>query len=241
MLLKLLRAERIKLKRSPVWIAFLIMPVIPAILGTLNYMGNLELLKSEWYSLWTQHSLFTCYFFLPIMLGIYCAYIMRLENTNHNWNKVLTMPVKRSSVFLAKLISASFMILISEIWIGALFIISGTVVGLTAPPYADIITWCLLGTLGGIVMVSIQLILSIYIKSFALPIAIAFGGGLSGLLFLAKNLGHIWPYSLMAYGMNSNAPQKIIESGYSTFIIICIIYIAVFTIMGSVMISKRDI
>lgn len=241
MLLKLLRAERIKLKRSPVWIAFLIMPVIPAILGTLNYMGNLELLKSEWYSLWTQHSLFTCYFFLPIMLGIYCAYIMRLENTNHNWNKVLTMPVKRSSVFLAKLISASFMILISEIWIGALFIISGTVVGLTAPPYADIITWCLLGTLGGIVMVSIQLILSIYIKSFALPIAIAFGGGLSGLLFLAKNLGHIWPYSLMAYGMNSNAPQKIIESGYSTFIIICIIYIAVFTIIGSVMISKRDI
>lgn len=241
MLLKLLRAERIKLKRSPVWIAFLIMPVIPAILGTLNYMGNLELLKSEWYSLWTQHSLFTCYFFLPIMLGIYCAYIMRLENSNHNWNKVLTMPVKRSSVFLAKLISASFMILISEIWIGALFIISGTVVGLTAPPYADIITWCLLGTLGGIVMVSIQLILSIYIKSFALPIAIAFGGGLSGLLFLAKNLGHIWPYSLMAYGMNSNAPQKIIESGYSTFIIICIIYIAVFTIIGSVMISKRDI
>lgn len=241
MLLKLLRAERIKLKRSPVWIAFLIMPVIPAILGTLNYMGNLELLKSEWYSLWTQHSLFTCYFFLPIMLGIYCAYIMRLENSNHNWNKVLTMPVKRSSVFLAKLISASFMILISEIWIGALFVISGTVVGLTAPPYADIITWCLLGTLGGIVMVSIQLILSIYIKSFALPIAIAFGGGLSGLLFLAKNLGHIWPYSLMAYGMNSNAPQKIIESGYSTFIIICIIYIAVFTIIGSVMISKRDI
>lgn len=241
MLLKLLRAERIKLKRSPVWIAFLIMPVIPAILGTLNYMGNLELLKSEWYSLWTQHSLFTCYFFLPIMLGIYCAYIMRLENTNHNWNKVLTMPVKRSSVFLAKLISASFMILISEIWIGALFIISGTVVGLTAPPYADIITWCLLGTLGGIVMVSIQLILSIYIKSFALPIAIAFGGGLSGLLFLAKNLGHIWPYSLMAYGMNSNAPQKIIESGYSTFIIICIIYIAVFTTIGSVIISNRDI
>lgn len=241
MLLKLLRAERIKLKRSPVWIAFLIMPVIPAILGTLNYMGNLELLKSEWYSLWTQHSLFTCYFFLPIMLGIYCAYIMRLENSNHNWNKVLTMPVKRSSVFLEKLISASFMILISEIWIGALFVISGTVVGLTAPPYADIITWCLLGTLGGIVMVSIQLILSIYIKSFALPIAIAFGGGLSGLLFLAKNLGHIWPYSLMAYGMNSNAPQKIIESGYSTFIIICIIYIAVFTTIGSVMISKRDI
>lgn len=241
MLLKLLRAERIKLKRSPVWIAFLIMPVIPAILGTLNYMGNLELLKSEWYSLWTQHSLFTCYFFLPIMLGIYCAYIMRLENSNHNWNKVLTMPVKRSSVFLAKLISASFMILISEIWIGALFVISGTVVGLTASPYADIITWCLLGTLGGIVMVSIQLILSIYIKSFALPIAIAFGGGLSGLLFLAKNLGHIWPYSLMAYGMNSNAPQKIIESGYSTFIIICIIYIAVFTTIGSVMISKRDI
>lgn len=238
---KLLKAERMKLKRSPVWLAFFIMPIIPALLGTLNYMANTEVLKDEWYSLWTQHTLFTCYFFLPIMIGVYCAYIMRLEHNNHNWNKILTMPQSRASIFISKLLTASFMVLISEIWIGVLFIISGRLIGMTAPPYADIIIWCVFGTLGGTVMAAIQIFLSIFIKSFALPIGIAFAGGLSGLVFLAKDLGHIWLYSLMAYGMNSNSPQQIMESGYGVFIAICVIYIAVFTVIGSVVMSKRDV
>lgn len=241
MLLKLLTAERMKLKRSPIWLAFLIMPIIPAVLGTLNYMGNIEILKSEWYSLWTQHTLFTDYFFLPIMIGVYCAYIMRIENNNHNWNKILTMPTGRAMIFISKFFTAAFMVLISEIWIGILFVISGKLVGMTEPPINSIITWCLFGTLGGMVMVSIQLFMSIYIKSFALPIGIAFVGGISGLGFLAKGLGHIWPYSLMAYGMNSNAPQKMIQSGYIEFIVVCLVYIIVFTVIGSIVMSKRDV
>lgn len=238
---RLLNAERMKLKRSPVWLAFLIMPIVPALLGTLNYMGNIEILQSEWYSLWTQHTLFTDYFFLPVMIGIYCAYIMRLEHNNHNWNKVLTMPQSRTTVFLSKLTTASFMVFISELWIGVLFIISGFVVGMANPPYMQIAVWCLFGTLGGIVIAAIQLMLSLFIKSFALPVGISFAGGLSGLVFLAKGLGHIWPYSLMAYGMNSNAPQKILENGYTEFIIICIVYILLFTIISNVILSKKDI
>ena len=46
MLFKLIKAERLKLKRSPLWLAFLFMPVIPALLGTLNYMANIEILQS---------------------------------------------------------------------------------------------------------------------------------------------------------------------------------------------------
>lgn len=241
MLLRLLKAERMKLKRSPIWLAFLIMPIVPALLGTLNYLGNIEILQSEWYSLWTQHTLFTCYFFLPVMIGIYCAYIMRLEHNHNNWNKVLTMPQSRTAVFLSKLITASFMVFISELWIGILFIISGFAAGMANPPYMQIAVWCLFGTLGGIVIAAIQLLLSLFIKSFALPVGISFAGGLSGLLFLAKNMGHIAPYSLMAYGMNSNSPQKIIESGYGSFVAVCVVYILLFTIITNIILSKKDI
>lgn len=242
MLLRLIRAEQMKLKRSPVWIAFLLMPIVPAVLGTINYLGNLELLTSEWYSLWTQHTLFTCYFFLPIMVGIYCAYIMRLEQNNRNWNKTLTMPVSKCGIFVAKLIMIIFMIFISEIWIGVLFVISGKIVGITAAlPIKDIAIWCLFGTLGGAVTASVQLVISMLIRSFALPIGIALAGGISGIVFLAKDLGHIWPYSLMAYGMNSNSPQQMIESGYAPFILICIGYIALFTIAGSILMSRKEL
>lgn len=242
MFFRLLRTEKMKLRHSPIWIAFLIMPIIPAFLGTINYIGNIEILTSKWYSLWTQHTIFTCYFFLPILIGVYCSYIMKIEYNNHNWNKILTMPVPVNMIFMAKLITVSAMILFSEIWIGILFVISGKIAGITAPvPINNIIIWCTFGTLGGIVTASIQLMLSLYIKSFALPVGIALGGGISGLVFLAKNLGHIWPYSLMAYGMNSNAPQELIKSGYTEFIAICIIYIIIFTLISGMIFTKRDI
>lgn len=242
MLFKLIKAERLKLKRSPLWLAFLFMPVIPALLGTLNYMANIEILQSEWFSLWTQHTLFTCYFFLPIMIGIYSSYIMRQEENNRNWNKVLSMPVSRNLVFIAKLVQVFSMILFSEIWICTLFVISGMVIGLTsAIPWGKLVIWCLFGTLGGTVIAAIQLMISLFIKSFAIPVGIALGGGLSGLVFLAKHLGHIWPYSLMAYGMNSNAPQELLESGYVWFVVICIVYIVLFMTISSTILSKRDI
>lgn len=241
MLFQLLKTERMKMRRSPAWIAFFIMPIIPALLGTINYLGNIDILESEWYSLWTQHTLFTCYFFLPILLGIYCSYLMLLEHQNHNWNKMLTMPVPRGMIFLSKLLMASLMMFASEVWIGILFILSGKFVGMSAPiPWGSIITWCGFGTLGGIVMASIQLLLSLFIKSFALPVGIALAGGLSGLVFLAKGMGHIWPYSLMAYGMNSNAPQQMMESGYMSFVMICVTYIVVITVLSSLILSKKD-
>jgi len=121
-------------------------------------------------------------------------------------------------------------------------VLSGKIIGMTAAlPIKNIIIWCLFGTLGGMVMAAAQLVISMFIKSFALPIGISLVGGISGLVFLAKNLGHIWPYSLMAYGMNSNSPQQMLESGYIPFVLICIVYIALFSIAGSVLMSRKEL
>lgn len=241
MLFKMIKAERMKLKRSPIWIAFILVPIIPAVLGTLNYLGNIEILQKEWISLWTQHTLFTDYIFLPILLGVYCSYIMHEEENNHNWNKVLTMPVRRSTVFLAKMVASGSMVLLSMIWICVLFVASGKIAGIPSTvPWDKIAVWCMFGTLGGMVMVSLQLLVSIFIRNFAIPVGIALGGGISGLFSLAKNFGHVYPYSLMAYGMNANAPQELAKSGYGQFVVMCAVYIALFTVISNLILSKRD-
>ena len=64
MLLQCLRAERLKCRHAPVWLAFLILPLFPAVLGTGNYLANQSVLQNGWYSLWTQHTLFAAMFFL---------------------------------------------------------------------------------------------------------------------------------------------------------------------------------
>ncbi len=241
MFFKLLKAEKMKLRHSPVWIAFLILPVIPAILGTANYLCNIEILKKEWYSLWTQHTLFTCYFFLPILIGIFCSYLMHIEYTEGNLNKLLTMPVLGRTVFLSKLTVASVMVLISETEIGLLFAVSGKIAGIVSPfPLKSVLLWCGLGTLGGMAVVSVQLLLSVFIKSFAAPVALSLIGGISGLAFLAKDLGDMWIYSLVDYGMNANSPQQLTENGYIPFIAVCVFYIAIFTAAGSFAFSHKD-
>ena len=45
MILSIINADRKKLKRAPLWLAFIFMPIIPALLGTLNYSANLEILE----------------------------------------------------------------------------------------------------------------------------------------------------------------------------------------------------
>ncbi len=241
MLWRLIVAERRKLKRAPIWIAFFLMPVIPALLGNMNYSYNIGILTRQWYSLWTQHTLFTSYIFLPVLVGVYCSYIMHEEETNSNWNRVLSMPVKRSEVFFAKLIMAACMVFLCIVWILLLFVLSGKILGLTAAfPAADIIRWALLGTLGGTVMAAVQLLLSLYIKGFAPPVGVALGGGLSGLLFLVKGYGGVWLYSLMAYGMNANSKNQLDASGYLLFVVVCILYIAAITMLGGYLLSKKD-
>ena len=227
-----------KLKRSPVWLIFIVVPAVPAFLGTVNYLNNIEILTSEWYSLWTQHTLFTSYFFLPILLGLYCSYLMRIEKNNHNLTKILTLPVSRKMLFLAKLMSAGKIIFLTEIWIGVLFLISGKIAGMTAkPPVGELFIWCLFGTLGAMV------IMSLICDSFALPIGISFAGGLTGLIAMAKSgYGHLYPYSLMAYGMVANNNKKqLTAEGYPQFVLVCILYLIIFTTLGACIMERKEV
>jgi ABC-2 type transport system permease protein len=57
MFTRTLRAEKIKLYHSPVWLAFLVLPLIPAIMGSFNYFQNTDILQGGWYDLWSQQTL----------------------------------------------------------------------------------------------------------------------------------------------------------------------------------------
>ena len=77
MLLRALRGELLKGRRNPVWLVFLVLPLFPAVLGTMNYLGNVSVLTDGWYSLWTQHTLFSASLFLPAQFGVFCAWQWR--------------------------------------------------------------------------------------------------------------------------------------------------------------------
>ena len=239
MLLRCLRAELQKCRRSPVWLAFVLLPVFPAILGTGNYLGNIEVLDDAWYSLWSQHTLFSSMFFLPALLGVFCAWQWRLEHTDHNWNSFLTAPVSVGDLYLAKLIWAAAMSLLSQVWIGVLFVLSGKLVDLTGPIPPELFGWLACGAVGGVSVCAVQLYFSLIIRAFSPPVAFGLAGGILGLLFTAQGFGYFFPYSLLCIGMRANNPQM--ELDLLPFVLSVLAYLVLFALLSLWYLKKRDI
>lgn len=238
MLLRCLKAEAQKCRRSPVWLAFLVLPVFPAILGTGNYLGNMEVLDNGWYSLWSQHTLFSSMFFLPALLGVFCAWQWRLEHTDHNWNSFLTAPVPVRDLYVAKLLLAAGVSVLAQVCIGALFLISGKLVGISDPVPPELPEWLLCGALGGISICGVQLFLSLVIRAFAPPVAFGLMGGILGLLATAQGFGYAFPYSLLCLGMRANNPAMRLE--LPTFFGFVGIYTILFTLFSILYLQRHD-
>lgn len=241
MLLTCMKAESMKLKRSFIWIAFLMIPVIPALMGTGNYLQNVDVLESEWFSLWTQHTLFYSNFFYAPLIGVYCAYIWRVENFNHNRNSLLTAPVPVWCIFLAKMFNIFWVTLLTQVWVGVLFILCGKAAGLPGMPDAVILYWLFRGAWGGMSVAALVLLLSMLIRSFAVPVGFALVGGITGLLASNGGLGMYYPFSLMMMGMNSNKYEDVLSGEGMQFFLFSTIYIIIFCILGIYWLSSRDV
>lgn len=239
MFYQVLRAELLKGRRSPVWLAFVVMPLIPAVLGTVNYWANLGLLQSEWYSLWTQHTLFSSFFFMPALLAVYCAWLWRLETVGHNMNIFMTQPVPVWMLYLAKLVMASGAAVLVQGVTVLLFVLSGWMMGLSSPPFHDILSWAGCGALGAVVVCAVQLWLSLVVKSFAPPVAMALMGGIAGLMAIAQGWGYIFPYALLSLGMRANNPNRLLDM--SSFLWALAIDIILFASLTLFHLKRRDI
>ena len=238
MLLRAIKAEVLKCRRAPVWLAFLVLPVFPAVLGTFNYLGNLGVLEDQWYSLWSQHTLFSSMFFLPALFGVFCAWQWRLEHTDHNWNAVLTAPVPAGTLYLAKLAVDAAVSLLAMAFIGVLFVLSGKLAGITAPLPPELPRWLLLGALGGVVVCAVQLFFSLAIRAFAPPVAMALVGGILGLMVTSQGWGTAFPYSLLALGMAANNPRM--ELPLPSFLTGGAGYLVLAAVLSIRWLSRRD-
>ena len=239
MILRALHAECIKGKHAPVWLAFIVLPLIPAGLGTANYLGNLSLLKSSWYSLWTQHTLFASFFFLPALLAVYCAWQWRLEHSDRNFNSFLTAPVPAWTLYLGKLIPAIAVSVLAQAIIGVLFVISGKLAGISDPLPPELLGWLLCGALGSIAVCAVQLFLSLLIRSFAIPVALGLLGGIAGLMVTAQGWGMYFPYSLLAVGMRANNPNLEIDVGQLA--LSSGLFTLIFAVLTVYLLASRDV
>lgn len=225
MLVKAIYCERMKCKGTLIWPAFLIIPVIPVLLGGGNYLSNLGLLTSEWYSLWTQVTLFYATFFFPPLIGTYCAFLWRYENFNSCRNTLFSAPVSYQTIYVSKFIQVCLMTLLTQLWFAVLFVAAGKAVGLMGLPSVHIVTWIIRGMAGALVIAALQFFLAAQVQSFATPVAMGAAGGVAGLLAANTRAGLFFPYSQMLLGMNSNKSEDVLGQNVLLFFAVCGLYL----------------
>ena len=152
----------------------------------------------------------------------------------------MTAPVPPRAIFTGKLFTVGKLILFTHTVMGILFIICGKIAGLSGWPSLTIIRGLLMGCLAGFAMAALQLLLSMRIRSFAIPIGISLIGGVLGLVLTSMNLGMFWPYSLLALGMNANGRDVLGTTDTIIFIITCFCFTLLFTGIATRQLSKKD-
>lgn len=229
--------ELIKLKRSPVWIVFFVMPLISGLIGIFNFVANQDALDYAWADLWTQQSLFLGIFFLSPLIAILASLMWRMEHNGTNWNIALTIE-KPEKLIRDKYLVICGVSILCILWIGTIFIISGKILKLPGSVPMDFYECMICGCCGCLAVASIQAYLSLRIRSFAIPVGIALAGGLAGIALIAKGYGFFLPYGLITMGLKSTNLTTALN--IPLFIFISILYAAFFYVLSLHHIKHTD-
>lgn len=236
-----LHAEFIKLRRAPIWVAFVVLPIVAAAIGTFNYQSNLEILQNGWFDLWTQHTLFEGMFFLHALVGASCSWLMGLEHRGTNWNQLMTSPTNVARMLAAKLMVGWFMLGVALVAVGALFVACGRLVGLPDLPGTEYAWWLALAWVGGVASVACQLLVSLVVRNFAAPVGVAVVGGLAGFLLNAYDNGLAFPYALLVMALNSNGHGAVSIEQIPTFLAMTFAFTTLALGLATALLSARDV
>lgn len=236
-----LRAELVKLRRAPVWVAFVVLPAVSAAIGTFNYQSNLGILKLGWFDLWTQHTLFASMFFLHALVGVACSWLMRLEHQGSNWNQLLAAPMGVMRLLGAKFVVGCLLLGAALVATGALFVLCGKLIGLPGLPGLEYAAWLVLAWLGGAAAVACQLLISLVIRNFAIPVGVAVVGGLGGFLMCAYGSALSWPYALVIWALNSNGHGAVAAGELPAFLAAAVAYVLLALGVAAWLLTHRDV
>ena len=206
----LVAAEAIKLKRSSVWAVTVLLPLLAVVSGSVNFRMNREAFLQGWVSLTSQMTLFYAMMFCSLGVALLASTVWRVEHRGTSWNAMRTTPHTATAVALAKTLVLFAPLLVMQVILVVLAWISGTfIMGLGPAMPMSFTVSALLGVLAAAPLIAVQSLLSMLMRSFAAPVAVAFLGCVAGFGLAAAQspLAYVIPQGIltMTLALDSSA------------------------------------
>lgn len=207
--LRLVASERLKLSKSFIW---LLVPLSPLISLAIGLLVSLDTFEPSWehgnYALLvTAMASFHALLFLPILTGIFSAFVCRYEHSGGGWKQLLTLPISRTALYFAKFIAVATLLSITQLLFLGAVILAGAYQGINGSiPWGMLLTGVSGGLLACLPLAALQLLVSAGWSSFAAPLVINVALTVPNLLIInSVKFGPFYPWAqpmraMLVYG-----------------------------------------
>ena len=169
----LLRNDLLKFRRSHMWAVLTLIPLIAVAMGASNYFGNQGQLEAGWTSYLSQIMLFYGMIFMTAGIAIIASAAWRVEHRGHNWHSLLTSTRSAGGLTASKIAAITISAAAMQTLLIVLAVVVGLVLGVPGTPPGSFIAVAFLSLLPATAVAAWQSLLSMVIRSFAGPVAIA--------------------------------------------------------------------
>lgn len=200
--MNVIQAEFMKIKGSLSGLVVVLLPIMAVVSGSLSTLSGGGEFQDGWHTLWIRSVGFYGMALLPVGIGILASLVWRPEHRNGNWNALMSQSVPTHRVVLSKTVAIAVLTASMQAIMLLTVLLMGKVM-FQLPGWLPATYWIgsVLIVVGCIPLVALQSAFSTFMRSFAVPVAIALiGAGISTVaLMIGLPAAIASPYALATY------------------------------------------
>ncbi|WP_110929824.1 ABC transporter permease [Paenibacillus bouchesdurhonensis] len=205
--LRILSAESLKMSRSGIWLIILASPLLSLLVGALV---SVPAGADPWPIMLGAMVMLHGMLFLPIMAGLFAAFVCRYEHTGGGWKQLLVLPVSRTGVYFAKFAVVAGLLALSQFFF--LLALIGAAKFHAFPgamPWGLFLQSILGGWIACLPLVALQLGVSLNWASFAAPLALNVSLTIPNMLIVnSATYGPFYPWAQPLLAMMPNGEAE---------------------------------
>lgn len=245
-----LRAELLKLKRSMSWAVVLVLPLIAVLSGAGNSLTAGRPLEHGWHTLWIRVVVFYGLFPLAIGIAALASLVWRVEHRGSNWNALMARPISSLQIVVGKAAVLGLLVATMQVVLVVFLVLIGKLAfGLPGFLPARYLLASMLIVLASLPVAALQSALSMLMRSFAAPIALALLAATTSVLFLMADIDvaiAAVPYALLGratqLGTATFADSGTITTGIVALIVIASVALTALAVAATTAkLDRRDI
>jgi len=203
-MIKVFQSEFIKLKKSSIWLLIFVSPLLSTLSGIGEaFVGDSN--EEEWLITLSIMSYIHALLFLPLLTGVFSAFVCRYEHVGGGWKQLLALPVSRGNIYLVKFLLVIMLLALTQLLFTVGVLSVGLIKGYNETiPAGEILKSVIGGWIACMPLAALQMFVSVAWSSFAAPLAINVIFTLPNILVV--NSVKYGPYSPSVIGETHNPP-----------------------------------